>query len=196
MIGFIYTSSYIFIFLIGLILTFIVATDFSAIATRFEIENDTVVKQLVSDTQNDIAQAALGVFITGAWFGICIKLQIAYLSSDGANFLAWMINDAMSFIGASKQKNGWLEGSSVNHASVAFMSLLSSAVLVYVLMMTRLGSDPPNFLRNTVRVRVIMIAALFTVNTICAGMFTGFSLLTFLCVLVSLNYVRRQHYHK
>lgn len=191
MIGYMYTASYIFIFLVGLILTFIVATDLAVVAARLDLQGDAKVRRLISEAKNEIAHAALGVVIAGIWIATCVKLQIVYLSSDGVNFPAWLMNDVLFFIGASERENGWLDQSSVNHASTSLMALLSCVVLLYTLMKTT-ASDVGlwGFLTNTRQIKMVLVVILVAANAVFAGLFSGFTLLAFLCGLVSLNYLR------
>ncbi len=125
-VGYLYTASYIAVFLLGLLFIVIVALDYRETCGNSLLQNTATKVAPIREAGNTILWATFRLAVYGLWLATLIKLQIVYLSSDDENFVSWLGRDALASVGLTTDQNGWLDNSSVSH----FTTFLIMAVTV------------------------------------------------------------------
>ena len=193
LVGYIYTASYVFIFLLGILFVFIITYDFaslieSSLGTSVSISNCTIPM-----AERLVVSNAFRVSVLSIWLATCVKLQIVYLSSDSENFLNWVLGDALFILNFSSERSGFLNQTSISHFTTFLMAALTVAVFIFHLFSIRraihksvLSGSKFNLESNDYRnVGMSAVIILLTFNLAAIGQFSGFSLLLFLSMILS-----------
>jgi hypothetical protein len=141
-------------------------------------------------------------------FGIliaeCIKLNTAYLLSDGANIVSWLINDALSVFGARDVEAGWLDASALPYFTSVLLVMLTCFVFfasftqIYWVVDQSSTPDAANSSRGERQLqsqisrtkvswfKMVIVVALLVASFLLIGQVAGFSILLGGSVLVAI----------
>ena len=120
-IGYIYTASYISIFMFGLLFSIIAALDYEDICTTVELEGRSIDRARLRKVGQKLLWAVFRVVVLALWLAMLVKLQITYLQSDSKDFVTWLRTDAARAFGANVTPNGWLDNNSISHFTTFMM---------------------------------------------------------------------------
>ena len=192
-IGYLYTASYIAVFMFGLLFLVIVAFDFHDICSTLDLEGSNLDRRQILREGQKIVWGSFRVSVLGLWLATLIKLQVTYLSSDGSNFVSWLINDTLYLFGAAPTRNGWLDNTSITHFTTFLMVVVTVTVFIFSVLKIQNGFErlaiykgAYSFARDGREVvRMLLVIGLLSVNLVLVGRFDGFSLLLALSVIAS-----------
>ncbi|MEO0697944.1 MAG: hypothetical protein AAFY84_17830 [Pseudomonadota bacterium] len=192
-VGYMYTASYIAIFMFGLLFSVIITQDYEDICTTSELGGTTADREVLRKEGQKIVWGVFRVVVFALWLAILVKLQITYLQSDSTDFVTWLFTDAAAAFGASVTPNGWLENSSISHFTTFMMMVVTAAIFMACVMKMRSIVEKlalyDSSYRSTRDKRVMtcmfLVVALLSLNLVLVGRFTGFSLTLATCVIAS-----------
>ncbi len=193
-VGYIYSASYIAVFMFGLLFFVIVVLDFFDLCSTSRIEGGNVEHDQIRRVGQKIIWGGFRVAVFALWLAILIKLQIAYLSSDSANFLMWIAVDFQSALNMTDVRNGLLENTSVNHFTTFMMMIVTVTVFIYGIVKVqgafdRLSVYGKQELSTRERLAIfemIEVIALLSLSLVLAGRFTGFLIVLGISAIASL----------
>ncbi|MEO1563205.1 MAG: hypothetical protein AAFR98_07180 [Pseudomonadota bacterium] len=184
-VGYMYTASYISIFMFGLLFSIIVTLDYVDICTTSELEGTTIDRKQLRKEGEKIAWAVFRVSVFALWLATLVKLQITYLQSDSTDFVTWLRIDAATVFGANVPPNGWLDNSSISHFTTFMMMVVTMTIFIVCVMkissifdrLALYDSDYP-FTRNKRAIATMfLVIMLLLVNLVSVGRMSGFSLI-------------------
>lgn len=201
---FLYTAFICFLFLTGLLFLFTVAHDY------FEVcgASDEAAENFGTPAQRSIGVRLMySLFrcaILGIFLSTCVKLQTAYLVSDGANIFAWLGADALHALGADIEQPGSLHQRSVTHFSSFVLLFVTCTVFcfgfvqIYRVVERPLKSESP--VASTAAatliekpddhhvpwLKMLSVIAINAIGFVLIDQFSGFSILLVLGVLIAL----------
>jgi hypothetical protein len=194
-IGYLYTASYIAVFMFGLLFLVIVAFDFHDVCTTLHLEVGSVDRPQILREGQKIVWGSFRVAVLGLWLALLIKLQVTYLSSDAKDTVSWLVTDALSVFGKGETRNGWLDNTSITHFTTFLMVVVTVTIFIFTIMKVqsvfeRLSIYGPEY--TIVRdgrevVKMFLVIALLSMNLILVGRFDGFSLLLVVSTLASMH---------
>ncbi len=117
--------------LFGLLLSYALIDDFRDLFRRRPTSN------VVDDhlQTREIAQGLIGgVFrsvILGLWIATLVKLQVAYLLSDGENILTWLANDFGATLGFGEQSWDWLSQHSMGNFTTFVLAFVHCFIFIF-----------------------------------------------------------------
>ena len=196
--GFMYAGWFVWIFLVIMLFMYIITADFRATIRRLNPkEVDRLHLRYVGN------KLMLGVFqcaVLGIWIAMSIKLQGAYLSSDSANILAWLLRDGLSLFSVTHEGNGLLENQTPSYFTTSLMLAVVLIVVSSCMFQIARALHHPEHSEPTegfviggvdVTMQMIMVLALLSVSLLSIGQVVGFSLVLFGCSLASIYYVAK-----
>ena len=194
-IGYLYTASYIAIFMFGLLFLVIVVLDYQDLCTTAALEGSAADTNQLRKVGQKIVWGGFRIAVFALWLASLVKLQITYLSSDGPDFVTWLRTDALSVFGATSIRNGWLDNTSISHFTSFLMLVVTVTIfvvcaLVIQTVFERLSvydQDYPFSLDQHAIVKMLAVIGLLSFNLVLVGRFTGFSLLLAASTLASLH---------
>ena len=194
-IGYLYTASYIAIFMFGLLFLVIIVLDYHDLCTTADLEGSTADTNQIRKEGQKIVWGGFRIAVFALWLASLVKLQITYLSSDSPNFVTWLSTDALSVFGANSIRNGWLENTSISHFTTFMMMVVTVTIFMVCALkiqtvFERLSvyDDDYPFSRDRVAiVKMLAVIGLLSFNLVLVGRFTGFSLLVAASTLASLH---------
>ncbi|MGH1415776.1 MAG: RcgA family putative transporter [Pelagimonas sp.] len=192
-IGYLYTASYIAVFMFGLLFLVIVVFDFHDICTTLVLEGRTINRRQILKEGQKIVWGSFRVAVFGLWLATLIKLQVTYLSSDSPNIVQWIKTDALSFFGVGSTRNGWLDNTSITHFTTFLMVVVTATIFVFSVMKVQnifqrlsIYGEDLSFARDGREVvRMLFVIGLLSVNLVLVGRFDGFSLILALSIIAS-----------
>ena len=197
-VGYLYTASYITIFLLGLLFQVIIALDYRETCGHSIQLNLVTTGVTIRESGNKVIWGSFRIAALGLWIATLIKLQIVYLSSDAKDFVSWLSWDAQAALGLITTQNGWLDNSSVSHFTTFLMMAVTVATFGFCVVkvhetFARLPLDDDkdcfgadgNFI-----IRMSAVVVMLSVNLLLVGRFEGFSLFVALSALATF-YVAR-----
>ena len=184
-IGYMYTASYVSIFMFGLLFSIIATLDYEDICTTVELESRWIDRTQLRKEGQKLLWAVFRVVVFALWLATLVKLQITYLQSDGKDFVTWLRTDAARAFGANVTPNGWLDNSSISHFTTFMMMVVTVTVFVVTVMKIRgifarlslYDSDYPFTRDRQAITSMFLVIALLSVNLVLVGRITGFSLM-------------------
>ena len=143
MAAFIYGGLMYWVYFIGLLLLHTMAEDFSE-ANKGQIPNKTIEDRHSSlRAASTMMRAVYRCTVFGILTAICIKLNIAYLSSDGSHIVSWFLNDALMAIGQTDQHSSTIFTSSLPYFTSTLLVMITCFVFFscYVKISSVLGNS-------------------------------------------------------
>ena len=132
--AFLYTAACVFLYLVGLVLFYTVVDDL------YRISGASARKRF-PDACSDAPAVSVAVFlrifrgtVLGLLMILCIKLQAAYLQSDGANIVDWLFSDARSVLGLHEGRSGSLGQQALANFSSFLLLFTTAAVFLFCLL--------------------------------------------------------------
>lgn len=194
-IGYLYTASYIAIFMFGLLFLVIVVLDYHDLCTTADLEGSTADTNQIRKEGQKIVWGGFRIAVFALWLASLVKLQITYLSSDGPDFVTWLRTDALSVFGATSIRNGWLENTSISHFTTFLMMVVTVTIFVVCALKIQTvferlfvyDQDYPFSRDQLAIVKMLAVIGLLSFNLVLVGRFTGFSLLVAASTLASLH---------
>ena len=192
-VGYMYTASYIAIFMLGLLFSLIITLDYEDICTTSELETAEIDRPRLRGEGQKIVWAVFRVVVFALWLAMLVKLQITYLQSDSKDFVTWIRTDAAAALGASVTPNGWLENSSISHFTTFMMMVVTVTIFIVCVMKMRstfnrlalYDSDYP-FTRDKLAIAsMFLVIILLSANLVLVGRVNGFSLVLAASALAS-----------
>lgn len=187
----------------GLLLLFAVAGDFHALAGSpvAEPSYDRILG--VFDIGNNLTRAVYCCAMLGILSATSIKLNAAYLISDGQNILAWLLTDMLTVLGGTERRWSFLEQTAWPYITSFFVFFVT--VFTYFACLARIQSGLAKASQHFARfhptklqrsrelmrtsrstwIRLSGAVGLLAVNFLLLGAFNGFSYLLILSVVVA-----------
>ena len=192
-VGYIYTASYIAVFMAGLLFQVVVVLDYYDLSSDVDSENEASISRQIRKEGQKVVWGSYRIAVFGLWLAILLKLQITYLSSDASNFISWIATDALGAVGLTESRNGFLNNTTVTHFTTFLMMVVTVSVLIFCIAKVHgtfnrleLYCGDFSFSRDGFAVtRMIAVVALLSLNLVGVGQFLGFSLYVALSVLAS-----------
>lgn len=202
--AFLYSGLIYWFYLVGLMLMFMMANDFydTFYASKHLACEDHKLKAL--EIGADMMSAIYRCTVFGILIAMCIKLNTAYLLSDGANIVSWLINDALSAVGMLEVEAGWLDASALPYFTSLLLVMLTCFVFfasltqIYWVLDLPATSNPSSHISESQNVecpvrlakvlwtKMVGIVALLVVSFLLIGQFNGFSILLTGSVLIAI----------
>ena len=184
-VGYMYTASYISIFMFGLLFSIIVTLDYEDICTTSELEGSSVDRAQLRREGQKIVWAVFRVVVFALWLATLVKLQITYLQSDSEDFVTWLRVDAATAFGASVPPNGWLDNNSISHFTTFMMMVVTVMIFIVCVMKMRsifdtlalYDSDYPFTRDKRAITSMFLVIILLSVNLVLVGRINGFSVM-------------------
>ena len=194
-IGYLYTASYIAIFMLGLLFLVIIVLDYHDLCTTTDLEGSTADTNQIRKEGQKIVWGGFRIAVLALWLASLVKLQITYLSSDSPDFVTWLKTDALSVFGATSNRNGWLENTSISHFTTFLMLVVTVTIFVVCALKIRTvferlsvyDQDYPFSRDQLAFVQMLAVIGLLSFNLVLVGRFTGFSFLVAASTLASLH---------
>lgn len=193
-IGYLYTASYIAVFMFGLLFIVIIVLDYHDICRTLELEDRTVDRLHIQNEGRNIIWGSFRVAVLGLWLALLIKLQISYLSSDSKDFVTWLITDALSVFGATSVKNGWLDNTSITNFTTFLMVVVTVTVFLFsslktkdVFLLTPHNGPERRFWSDLELITMLLVVTLVSVTLMLVGRSEGFSLLVVASIAGSMH---------
>jgi hypothetical protein len=182
-VGYMYTASYISIFMLGLLFSLIITLDYEDICTTSALEGTEIDRALLRDEGRSIVWAVFRVVVFALWLAMLVKLQITYLQTDSKDFVTWLRTDAAAALGPSVTSNGWLENSSISHFTTFMMMAVSVTIFLACIIKMRsvfnrlelYDSDYPFTRDKPALTRMFLVILLLSLNLVLVGRLNGFS---------------------
>lgn len=184
-VGYMYTASYISIFMFGLLFSIIVTLDYEDICTTSELERTSIDRTQLRKEGQKIVWAVFRVVVFALWLAMLVKLQITYLQSDSTDFVTWLRIDAATAFGADVPSNGWLDNSSISHFTTFMMMVVTVTIFIVCVMKMRsifdrlalYDSDYPFTRDKRAITSMFLVIILLSVNLALVGRISGFSVM-------------------
>jgi hypothetical protein len=182
-VGYMYTASYISIFMLGLLFSLIITLDYEDICTTSALEGAAINRAQLRDEGRSIVWAVFRVVVFALWLAMLVKLQITYLQSDSKDFVTWLRTDAAAALDASAGSNGWLGNSSISHFTTFMMMAVSVTIFIVCVIKLRsvfnrlelYDSDYPFTHDKPALTRMFLVILLLSLNLVLVGRLNGFS---------------------
>ncbi len=178
--AYLYMCVCFYLFFAGLILLHTIIHDFGRI-------EEGLMLRLGRNHRSENAQIRLkvmrGIFrcaIVGVLVAICMKLQSAYLSSDGGDIVTWILNDFVSAVYRDHQAANSFGYRMPTHFSSLLVAISACVIFLYGSIRLNVGSRFRVALWKMSVVEVLLFAAYLLIDA-----FDGFSLLLIAGVLVA-----------
>ncbi|MEO1016922.1 MAG: hypothetical protein AAFY56_04435 [Pseudomonadota bacterium] len=192
-IGYMYTASYVTIFLLGLLFSLIITLDYEDICTTSELEGAEIDRARLRGEGQKIVWAVFRVAVFALWLAMLVKLQITYLQSDSKDFVTWLRTDAAAALDASVAPNGWLENSSISHFTTFMMMVVSVTIFIVCIIKMRsifnrlelYDSDYPFARDRQTLTSMFLVILLLSLTLVSVGRLSGFSLVLAASALAS-----------
>lgn len=111
LLGFFYSGLIYWFFFVGLLLLYKIVNDLSDLfGSRSFISTDAE-RETVAKATEKVMSGVFRCATLGVLLAISLKLNAAYLVSDGENILSWLIGDAMVALGMNDHRWNWLNQS-------------------------------------------------------------------------------------
>lgn len=195
MLAFLYTAAICYLFLTGLVLIFTATQDFTEVCNVPGQSLDDMDRRNMFEAGSALVRDIFRCTILGIWIATCIKLQAAYLLSDGENIVSWLIGDALFALGISDGYSGWLGQRALAHFT-SFLLLFSTCSVFffgYAQIIRTLESGPrsnrdqPATSSTRIAWRTMLgVVGFLATNFLFIGQFAGFSLLLVMAMIVSI----------
>ena len=197
-VGYLYTASYIAIFLLGLLFLVIIALDYRETCNNSIQQNLVTTTVTIREAGIRVIWGSFRVAALGLWIATLIKLQIVYLSSNAKDFVSWLSWDAQAALGFRTTENSWLDNSSVSHFTTLLMGAVTVATFGFCVVKVHevfagspLGDDQDRARSDR---KLIMgmgaVIIVLSANLLLIGRFEGFSLLVALSGIATFYVVR------
>ena len=201
--AFLYSGMIYWFYLVGLLLLFMMASDF------YDVFHGSKLRTRPNCAVHALEVSAVmmrGIFrctVLGILIATCIKLNTAYLLSDGTNILTWLVNDALAVFGMSDVVAGWLDASALSSFTSFLLVLLTcfiffaSLTQFYWVLDIASESDASVLSKNGQQLasqiectrhawmKMVIVVAFLVVSFVLIGQFLGFSILLASSVLVA-----------
>tara|TARA_R100001369_G_scaffold52398_2_gene79208 strand:- start:4073 stop:5710 length:1638 start_codon:yes stop_codon:yes gene_type:complete len=193
-VGYLYTASYISVFMFGLLFIVIIVLDYHDICRTLELEDKSVDRLHIHNEGRKIIWGSFRIAVLGLWLALLLKLQIAYLSSDSEDFVSWMTTDILSVFGTTTETNGWLDNTSITNFTTFLMVVVTVTVFLFaaikamnVFPLKRDRDSTALSWHDPEIIRMIIVIALVSATLLLVGRFEGFSLLVGASIVASLH---------
>ncbi|WP_299985899.1 RcgA family putative transporter [uncultured Ruegeria sp.] len=194
-VGYMYTASYIAVFMFGLLFFVIVVLDFHDISTTLDVEGNKIESDQIRREGQKVVWGGFRVVVFALWLATLVKLQITYLSSDSSNFLSWLSTDMAGALDATALRNGWLENSSISHFTTFMMMAVTVSVFIFGVLRIRrsferlsvYGRDQHSTRDYLALFEMLGVIALLSTSLVLVGRFTGFSIIVGISAIASLH---------
>ncbi len=195
MFAFLYSGMIYWFYFIGFLLLYTIANDFNEIYSAPELRSSKSHQYKAHELGTKIMRGVFRCTVLGILLATCIKLNAAYLISDGETIVMWLINDALSAFGLRDDSWGWLN----QNPSPFFTSFLLLFITCFVFFaclaqiywalersttLEAADNQRGNWqVESQVRktnvswLKMIIVVVLLAVNYVLIGQFFGFSIL-------------------
>ena len=194
-VGYLYTASYIAVFMFGLLFFVIIVLDFQDICTTLDVEGNKIEGRQIQKEGQKVVWGGFRVVVFALWLATLVKLQITYLSSDSSDFLSWVRIDMMGAFDATSLRNGLLENSSISHFTTFMMMAVTVSVFIFGVLRIRSSFERLavyNRIQQSKRdylalSEMLGVIALLSISLVLVGRFTGFSIVVGISAIASLH---------
>lgn len=201
--AFLYSGMIYWFYLVGLLLMFMMARDFRETFSTSKFRSSAAHRHIALEVGTEMMWGIFRSTVFGVLIAMCIKLNTAFLLSDGTNIVSWLINDALSAVGMREAEAGWLDASALPYFTsfllvmlTCFVFLASLTQIYWVLDLTSTSNVPrrvserqtaecPFSLAKVSWTKMVGVVALLVVSFLLIGQFTGFSILLTGSVLIA-----------
>ena len=202
--AFLYSGMIYWFYLIGLLLMFIMANDFYEVFRSIGRQSSDAQRLKALEIGAQMMCSIFRCTVFGILIAMCIKLNIAFLLSDGADIVSWLINDALSAVGMRDVEAGWLDASALPYFTSFLLVMLTCFVFfasltqIYWVLDLPANSNQTSHIGETQSVecpfrlakaswtKMVGVVALLVVSFLLIAQFIGFSILLTGSVLVAI----------
>lgn len=202
--AFLYSGMIYWFYLVGLLLMFMMANDFYEVFRSLKLKSTDAQRLKALQIGTEMMCSIFRCTVFGILIAMCIKLNIAFLLSDGSNIISWLINDALSAVGTREVEAGWLDASALPYFTSFLLVMLTCFVFFASLTQIYWVLDLPATLNPASRIgerqkvecpfrvakvswtKMVGVVALLVVSFLLIGQFIGFSILLTGSVLIAI----------
>lgn len=203
MLAFLFSGMIYWFYFIGLLLLYTLANDFYRIFINPELQPSEIYQRKVRANGTKIMTGVFRCVVLGILLATCIKVNAAYLISDGETMIDWLLGDALTALGVKSDGWSWLE----QNPSPFFTSFLLTFITCFVFFacfaqiywvldgsasskegQSLRGNSQVQWLVGQVKAlwfKMVSVVVLLAVNFMVVGKFYGFSILLFGSVVIS-----------
>ena len=179
--AYLYMCLCFYLMFVGLILLYTIAYDLSDIGKDTTIEADEAKQHEASEIGHRVMRGIFRCTVFGLLIAICMKLQSSYLTSNGENIVAWLIEDVTSALYGRNDPREDIIYSRPTHYSSLLVALATCVVFVFGC--ARTGAESLFHLRLG---KMIAAVCLLAVGYLMIGAFAGFSILLSAATLLAI----------
>lgn len=201
--AFLYSGMIYWFYLVGLLLLFMMASDFYDVFQGSKLRTRPTFAVHALEVSAVMMRGIFRCTVLGILIATCIKLNTAYLLSDGTNILSWLVNDALAVIGKNDVVAGWLDASALPYFTSLLLVLLTcfiffaSLTQFYWVLDIASESDTSVPSKNGRQVasqiecnrhawmKMVIVVAFLVISFVLIGQFSGFSILLASSVLLA-----------
>ncbi|PRZ45576.1 RcgA family putative transporter [Tritonibacter scottomollicae] len=202
--AFFYSGLIYWFFFVGLLLLYKITSDFRQVYEDQKNRSSERLDEMATKVSMRIMHGLFRCTVLGVMLATSIKLNAAYLVSDGQNILIWLVQDALIFIGTGIDRWSWLSQSPSPFFTsflllfiTTFVFFLCSVQIYHVLEgSSRRSKDcKRKCIKNTSDMvmpamvmwnRMLAVVVLLAANYFAIGVFYGFSFLLAACVVLAI----------
>lgn len=179
-IAYLYMSMCFYMFFVGLILLYTTTHDFWTISEAENGQPETEHEHRLSEVGRTLMHGIFRCSVLGMLIAIVMKVQSAYLTSDGGNVVAWLVNDMTSALAGRNDLYAGTDYRRPTHYSSLLVAVSSCFVFLYgaIRLRTKCRSDIP-FWRMSAAI-TSLVAGYLLIDVV-----TGFSILLAIGVLLA-----------
>jgi hypothetical protein len=192
-IAFMYSGVIYMLFFAGLLLLYAIVNDFSEMCGSRRFLSGDGQQHQICEVGSTIMHGVFRCAVLGSLIAVSIKLNAAYLISDGETIFDWLINDASYALGLSDENWGWINGSPSPFITSLFLLLIvyfvffSCMAQIFVSLERSVEARSWNGRLRVKWLKMMGVMILLCASFLLIGRFTGFSLLLAASVLIALG---------
>lgn len=179
--AYLYMCICFYLFFAGLILLYTVVDDFSRIGQTLRNRQNVKFQRNLDDVGFEMMQWVFRCTVLGVLIATVMKLQSAYLTSNGTNILAWLIHDLSSFVYERADTSNSFSYRMPTHYSSLLIAMSTCFIFLYGAIRLCTGS---RFRAPLLKMSAVVV--LLLVSYLLVDAFSGFSILLGLGVLLAI----------
>lgn len=201
MFAFLYSGMIYWFFFIGLLLLYTIASDYCGVRSAPELDTNEEHQRQVYEAGTTIMRGIFRCTVLGILLATCIKLNAAYLISDGATIADWLINDMRAAFGVQNAEWDWLDQSPSPFFTsflllfvTCFVFFVCFAQIYWVLDLSAVAEPPVGTKESRQEApakilwfKMVFVVVLLAATFLLVGQFHGFSILLAGSVVVAIG---------
>lgn len=174
--GFLYSGLIYWVLFTGVLLSYIVTSDF---LEKCRTVKERLPQGMLRQTSNRLFFAAYLFTTLGLSVALTLRINAAYLVSDGPSFSQWLLSDFLTLLGRNDFPWNWLDGSPLPYLTSFMLMVIMSFVGIACMLNIQKGVKT-EVAEDDADLPMTLWYVSLSVQVIChllAGLFYGFSLL-------------------